>query len=197
MFDRTAGIVGNLAAQPWKHFMINNLSVRQLFWFSFVLTVICTLTMQLLNASLITSESPAGILSLQFSPYYSTTAVVLENWTPRQKLLAMFGLGFDYLYMVSYSATIFLGLMTVASNVPEKMKASTLFLTGFTWLAGGLDAAENYFHMQLVLTSIVDRYAWPATICATMKFLIIAITAGWLIAHARHLVQPSKPNGLT
>lgn len=86
----------------------------------------------------------------------------------------------DYLFLVAYSATLFLGLLMMADRVPPGLRRLTLGAAAAAWLVGAADALENYFLFQILLSPSNLQFAWPATASATVKFVLLGFTLGWL-----------------
>ena len=91
-------------------------------------------------------------------------------------------LGVDYLFMFLYPATMFLGLMLVVVHVPERLKMLTCSAALAVWGAGAADALENYCLAQMLVSPAAGGFAWPAAIFATIKFVLLGVTLGWLLA---------------
>ena len=49
------------------------------------------------------------------------------------------------------------------------------------WTAGVADAFENYFLARMLIAPTMQQYAWPATIAATVKFVVLGGTLAWLL----------------
>ena len=81
--------------------------------------------------------------------------------------------------MFLYAVTVFLGLLLVVVHVPERLKTITLGAAWAVWVAGAADALENYCLTQMLVNPAADWYAWPASIFATIKFMVLGVTLGW------------------
>ncbi|MBE3040100.1 MAG: hypothetical protein IMZ62_14985 [Chloroflexi bacterium] len=79
-------------------------------------TLVLFAVFQVLNTPLTTSAAPAGIVSHQFAWTPEKAQAILSSWEGRASLFAAFGLGFDYLFMPSYTLTVSLGALLVAGR---------------------------------------------------------------------------------
>jgi hypothetical protein len=77
-------------------------------------TLVLFAVFQVLNTPLITSPAPAGIVSHQFAWTPEKTQAILSSWDERASLFAAFGLGLDYLFMLSYALTVALVALLAA-----------------------------------------------------------------------------------
>jgi hypothetical protein len=116
---------------------------------------------------------------------------MVEEWGPRGQVWAALSLGVDYLFMFLYAVTIFLGLRLVADHVPERLRKFTRGAAWVVWVAAVADAAENYCLAQMLLYSSSDAYPWPAALFATIKFIVLGVTLGWLLAMYLRLARGS------
>ncbi|XGB40809.1 MAG: hypothetical protein LVS60_10255 [Nodosilinea sp. LVE1205-7] len=153
---------------------------KQLFYLSLVVTVLSSLALTAMGAPLTNSQTPWGILSFELCAYGSSCTAIVQSWNSSVQLKAALSLGVDYLFMVAYSATLFLGLLMMADPVPPGLRRLTLGAAAAAWLAGAADALENYFLFQILLSPSNLQFAWPATASATVKFILLGFTLGWL-----------------
>jgi len=130
--------------------------------------------------------SPQGIVSFELCAYAGSCRAIVEAWGPGGLVWAGLSLGLDYLFMFLYAVTIFLGLWLVVVHVPERLKKITFGAALAVWGAGAADALENYCLTQMLVGPAADGYAWPASILATIKFVVLGVTLGWwLLMHVR------------
>lgn len=143
-----------------------------------------------LNLPLMTPAAPAGILSHQFAWTTEKAHAILASWAGRPSLFAAFGLGFDYLFMLSYALTVALGTLLAAGH--QRHMAGGLRRLG-SWAAYGVfaaavfDALENIGQARQLLTGVVTTTVTIFVgVCATLKFTLLLIgilygLAGWLL----------------
>lgn len=125
---------------------------------------------------LATAEAPAGIISLEMAGTADRVDAILESWGARERLLAAFSLGLDYLFLVTYST--FFGLACISAGEAARTAGSRLaaladLLAWGQWLAATLDATENVALLYELLGSLWP--AWPliAFYCSSFKFALI------------------------
>jgi hypothetical protein len=155
---------------------------KRLFWISLLLTLATLGALIEIDLHLRNSLSPQGIVSYELCAYMGSCRAMVEAWGAGGQVWAALSLGVDYLFMLLYPATIFLGLTLVAVYVPERLRGFTLSAAWVVWAAGAADAAENYCLTQMLLNPSSDVYAFPAALFATLKFIVLGVTLGWLLA---------------
>jgi len=159
---------------------------RRLCWLSLMLAFVTLCAPIAIDLHLRNPVSPQGIVSFELCAYTSSCRAIVEAWGPVGQVWAALSLGLDYLFMFLYSATIFLGLLLIVAHVPERLKKFTLGAAWAVWGAGAADALENYCLTQMLVGPAADGYAWPASILATIKFVVLGVTLGWwLLMHVR------------
>jgi hypothetical protein len=154
---------------------------KRLFWISLVLTVATLAALAVIDQHLRSPVSPLGIVSFEVCAYAGSCRAIVESWGPGGQVWAALSLGVDYLFMVLYPATIFLGLLLVVVHVPDRLKKLTRRAAWAVWGAGAADAAENYSLVQMLVSPAADGYAWPAAMFATAKFIVLGFTLAWLL----------------
>jgi hypothetical protein len=152
---------------------------KRLCWISLVLMLATLGALIAIDLHLRNPVSPNGIVSFELCAYSGSCRAIVEAWGPVGQVWAALSLGLDYLFMFLYSATLFLGLLLVAVHVPERLKTITLGAAWAVWVAGAADAAENYCLTQILVNPAAGGCAWPASIFATIKFVVLGVTLGW------------------
>lgn len=141
---------------------------------------------RVIDAPLQTSAAPWGIISFELAGTGTRAQAMLDSWDARVRLFAAFGLGLDYLFMVSYAAAIGLA----AAWAGRQLGASRRWLVGLGvalgWgvaFAALLDAVEN-IALTVMLLAGAAAAPWPALAagCATVKFTLVLL--GFLFASA-------------
>jgi hypothetical protein len=139
-------------------------------------TIVIAVAMLIVDHPLKTQHAPLGIISLQLAGNTPAARLVVYDWHPRERLAAAFGLGLDYLFMLSYSVWFFFGCRWAADRW---MKANPFRGRLIGWLAWGailaavLDAAENVI-LLIFLQSDGKSVLYPLAFwCAVPKFLLI------------------------
>jgi hypothetical protein len=151
----------------------------RLAWLGLVLMLATLGALALIDLHLRNAVSPQGIVSFELCAYTGSCRAIVEAWGPGGQVWAALSLGLDYLFMLAYAAAIFLALRLVAARVPERLKMLTLGAAWAVWVAGAADAAENYCLTQMLVNPAAGRYAWPAALFATIKFVVLGVTLGW------------------
>lgn len=147
--------------------------LRMATWVSAIVALAALGVLAAIDRHLRGVTTPLGIVSYELCAYGGTCDAITASWQGRTRDLALFSLGFDYLFMVAYPAAISLVLWRVRMTLPPVLRGAVPLLAGGIWLAGALDAIENYHLFQLLAGGPGTRHAWPATCAATIKFLLI------------------------
>jgi hypothetical protein len=159
--------------------------------------VLLALTVALSAVLLITGEplrtevAPAGILSYEFAGSTTRAVEILDSWDEGAKSAAGFNLGLDYLYLLAYSTTIALAILWLTTGLEpgSPVLAAALLLAWGQWLAALLDALENVALVKMLLSAPADPWPAVAFICASIKFLLIALGLIATIAAAIHRLR--------
>lgn len=147
-------------------------------------TILIAVAMSIVDHPLKTNHAPLGIISLQLAGSTQAARLVVFDWHPKERLAAAFGLGLDYLFMLSYSVWFFLGCRWAAERW---MKSNLSRGRLFGWLAWGailaavLDAVENVI-LLIFLQSDGRSVLYPLAFwCAVPKFVLILMAVGiWI-----------------
>jgi hypothetical protein len=138
-----------------------------------------------LNAPLITSAAPGGIVTFELAGDIKPAAEILGSWDSRAQLFAAFGLGLDYLFMPAYALALSRGILLSAGRHAGAFAKLGAWLGCGALIAPLFDAVENFALWQFMLGDF--QALWPrlAATCATVKFaLLLAGLAyaliGWL-----------------
>ena len=148
------------------------------------LTLLLSAVLFLTGEPLRTRAAPAGILSYEFAGTTAKATEILNSWDESAKSAAGFNLGLDYLYLLAYSTTIALAIVWLTTGLELKppVLAAALLLAWGQWLAALLDAVENVALVTMLLNAPVDPWPAVAFICASIKFLLIALGLIYTIA---------------
>ena len=164
----------------------------RLAWLGLMLALVTLYALISIDLHLRNPVSPQGIVSFELCAYTSSCRAIVEAWGPVGQVWAGLSLGLDYLFMFLYSATIFLGLLLVVVHVPERIKMLTTGAAWAVWIAGAADALENYCLAQMLMSPAAGGYAWPASIFATVKFVVLGVTLGWLLVMTLRFARGSE-----
>jgi hypothetical protein len=152
--------------------------IRRLWYLSIVGSLLLVGLFAALHEPLKTDAARQGIISYEFARTQARAAEILASWTAAARLRAAFGLGLDYLFMVSYATAIGLGCVVVAAawrGWPARLGRR---LAWAVVLAALLDAVENVALWQQLLHGAAGCWALLAWFCASIKFALV--TAGLL-----------------
>jgi hypothetical protein len=149
-------------------------SQKSAFFGLLIFTLLLLSIFQVLNAEIITSAAPAGIVSHQLAWTPGKAREILASWNERASLFAAFSLGFDYLFMVSYSITVALGSLLVAGRHPGWMSRLSPLIAKGVFAAAIFDALENIFQARQLLYSVISLPVTVITgILACIKFSLL------------------------
>lgn len=153
-------------------------------------TIFLTILSQLLNSPLRTSAAPAGIVSFELARSPETAKLIIASWNKGTQLSAAFGLGLDYLYMVSYAFTISLACLLTADRMKGWLAHIGIIMGWGIFLAAVLDAIENV-GLMYSLVGYTGGF-WPEVSfwCATFKFAFIIL--GILFALVSRILSIKK-----
>ena len=140
------------------------------------LVALGVIDLQLRNA-----VSLQGVVSFELCAYSGSCRAIVEAWGPMGQIWAGLSLGLDYLFMPAYAAAIFFALRLAAERVPERFRRATRVVAWTAWGAAVMDAFENLALVRMLVSADADAQAWPAAICATVKFGLLAVALGWLV----------------
>jgi hypothetical protein len=163
---------------------------KPLLWGLLIATLFLLIVFQRINAPLVNSTAPAGIVSLQVAATPQRTLAILESWDIGTFLFAAFGLGFDYLFMILYALTVSLATLMAAGRAAGWLAGLGPWAAWGVILAALLDALENFGQAQEVLNGVIA--SWPAfiAVCAYLKFTLLSAgiiysLVAWLLSRKR------------
>jgi hypothetical protein len=159
---------------------------KRMFFPLLALTLVLFAVFRVLNAPLVTSAAPGGIVAFELAGNIKTTMGVIASWDQTAHLFAAFGLGLDYLFMPCYALALSLGTLLAAGRHGGWFKALGA-LAGWGTLAAALfDAVENFVLWKILLGAWVSPLPELAAVCAQIKFGLLALglvyaLAGWVL----------------
>ncbi|NUQ39244.1 MAG: hypothetical protein HUU23_15975 [Caldilineales bacterium] len=147
----------------------------RLFWICLALTLAAMAVLQRVDAPLRTAAAPQGIVSFELAGDLPTAQAILASWDARTRIFAGFSLGFDYLFMPLYAASIALALAWAAAQWRGGWIARLGL--GLAWgqvVAALCDAVENLALWRLLGGG---GEPWPALAqsMALIKFGLIGL----------------------
>lgn len=160
---------------------------KPLFYFFFAFTLVIFAIFRPLDAPLQTSAAPNGIVSFELARTLDSSQAIIRSWDSNARLIAAFGLGFDYLFMPVYAVALSLGLLLAGREKIKWYYNLTAWLGWGAFAAALFDMIENYGLWRVLTGSVDPMFPQIAAFCATIKFILLA--AGLLTALARSAVR--------
>jgi hypothetical protein len=160
-----------------------SISPRRLLGISGGTTLILLGVLGLSSQGLSTAAAPAGIFSWELTRDPLSVQRMIESWDARTRLLAAFGLGLDYVFMLSYAvmfSTACYALGRLLTRHAPGWARLAPWLAGGAWLAAGLDAVENIGLLQGLLNGPTAAWQSIAGGCAAVKFTLLGLTLLYL-----------------
>lgn len=159
--------------------MRNQGTVQRLFWPALILALTIFAAFSVLDAPLRNAAAPNGIVSFELAGSVANAQAIIDSWDARARLYAAFGLGLDYLFMVSYALAIGLGCLRAAGVMGRRWPQGAglgRLLAGGLAAAALLDAVENFALTKMLLAGAASA-PWPALAagCAAVKFVLIGL----------------------
>jgi len=151
----------------------------------FILTIVVSIALTIVDQPLKTKLTPHGIASFEFVA--SKVDQVLELWSEEARQNAFLSLGLDYLYMFLYTFSLSLACHLSAEKDREFKGGGRKpgdFLCWLILFALPLDAKENYALIQVLNLREEQMWALVAKWCATLKFSIILPVLGYVLGWA-------------
>jgi hypothetical protein len=151
----------------------------RLFWPLLLLNLL----FPLLLAGPNTAASPNGIVSLELAGTVARAQEILDSWDEAARIHAAFGVGLDYVFMLTYSTMLALACVWAA----EQWGARWAFMANLgralawgQWLAAIFDGIENYALLRM-LYEVAAPWPQVAAGFAWMRFLLLALGVGYIL----------------
>jgi hypothetical protein len=140
------------------------------------MTIILMVTFAVIGGPLTTSSAPNGIVSFELAFTASKAQAILDSWDATATLLAVFGLGLDYLLMLMYATALSLGCLWAGQALHLKHWPLASVAIPLAWLqvfAAILDAVENLGLLVITLRPVNAGWILVAGVCAAAKFALL------------------------
>lgn len=160
---------------------------KPLFYFFFACTLVIFGIFRPLDLPMQTSAAPNGIVSFELARTLDSSQAMIQSWDENARLIAAFGLGFDYLFMFIYAVALSLGLLLAGNAKPNWYHALTSWFGWGAFAAALFDMVENYALWSALTGSTDPIFPQLAAFCATIKFILLI--SGLLIALASKAVK--------
>lgn len=151
----------------------------RLFWLMLVANLLLPLGM----SGPYSAESPYGIVSLELAGTVARAEAIVASWDEAARIHAAFGIGLDYLFMLTYSTAMALACLWAAERWKATQPALARLGQLLAWgqgLAALLDGIENVALLRL-LYEVSPPWPQLAAACATLKFTLIGIGLGYTL----------------
>lgn len=175
-------------------------SARKAFFILFLLLALACLALFqfVLDPPLRTALAPLGIVSFELAWTVDAVRAILGSWDYATKVYASFGLGFDFLFMLSYTFALGLGTLMASGRMGKQFINTGKWIGWGIILAAVLDAAENILLFTIMTKGNYPPYALFASLAASLKFLLIFIGVifsllGLLTPRKTRSRSPKKP----
>lgn len=167
-----------------KHPLLRLSGQGRLFLLSTVaaLTIICLAILRVTDPSRL-SGKPPGIVGFELAGTAAASKRIVEGWGELGRTAAAFNLGFDYLFIVSYSTLMaLLCLWATARCSGLGLAAFGVLVAWLQWAAGLLDCIENAALLRILFHGVSNRAANIARVSSLGKFSLIACGAIYVIS---------------
>ncbi|MCI0750496.1 MAG: hypothetical protein L0Y35_01540 [Flammeovirgaceae bacterium] len=119
---------------------------------------------------------PYSIIAFEFAATPERAGEMVSLWRQNETIQAVYFLiGFDYLFMITYSAFLFLSCNQLAKSFSSGVRSFFTVLSFHQPAAALLDALENAALFQILSGSMEELWPIIAYGCAVPKFLFALV----------------------
>jgi hypothetical protein len=164
-------------------------TIKRLTYLLAISNVVIIVVMQVMGNAL----KPGGIIPFEFAWSVGQVQTMIASWQVKGVMHVLnFLLGFDYLFMLTYSSFLSLICLQLAASFTPNPSRFFLILAWLQPVAALLDAIENFALYQSANGSSEEFWPRLAYICAIPKFAIV-LTAilSWISISIVRLVKPN------
>ncbi len=154
---------------------------KPLFFTFLALTLGMFAVFRVLDTPLQTPAAPSGIVSFELAWSPGNAQAMVSSWSEYARLLAAFGLGFDFLFMPIYALALSLGILLAAGRQRGALSALGAWMGWAALLAPLFDTVENYGLLHSLLSPLISLWPLVASICATVKFALLLLGLAYAI----------------
>lgn len=164
-----------------SHFLVSLPLIHQkrVFVASLVASIVLVIVFNWTGRWLTTPAAQLGIVSYEFAGTPQRSQEILASWDQTARISAAFGLGLDYIFMLTYATSIALGCIWAGRTLSEIGWPFARLATWLVWgvyLAAGFDALENVALMiQLMQAQGSSPWVEVSLMSATIKFGLLFI----------------------
>ncbi len=146
---------------------------RPLFNFFLLLTIAIFGIFYFIDQPLQTSAAPSGTVSFELARTPETARSILDSWDANARLIAAFGLGFDFLFMPVYALALSFGLLLAGHGKANWYRRLTMWMGWGAFAAALFDAVENYALLRVLIGDVDTVFPLVAAVCALTKFTLL------------------------
>jgi hypothetical protein len=148
-----------------------------LFIFLVSTTILLMLALNILGVSLRTNVAPAGIISYELAGSVDRSRSIIESWDSKQRILAGFHLGLDFLFIFIYPSAIAFCLVWISDTIESSQIVLNLLIivAWLMFLAVLLDFLENCLLLIMLLNGPTPTWTFIARWSAILKFGIVIV----------------------
>ncbi|MBL0173384.1 MAG: hypothetical protein IPP90_22385 [Gemmatimonadaceae bacterium] len=159
--------------------------MRLLTWLFFAtLSLILMLQLRGFDETLRTVDTPGGIVGYELAWSATQASTYLDAWRLADALeIAKVSLGIDFAFLLAYPLMFATGVALLL-RVPPAVTFDRVgaVLRRAVLLCIPLDATENLALWRMIDHGASDTLAHLAAACASVKFLLVIVTALWCLA---------------
>lgn len=164
---------------------------------SFAICTVTTAAMAYVDSKYHTAAAPLGIVNLELARTPAMAQLILDSWSRGTGMNAWvaFGIGFDYLYLLTYGALFALVSASIAAKLAPSAPGLAKIARIVAWLqfvAPICDAVENVGLMAMLSRAGTDPWVTVSTGFALAKFACLGFALS-LVVFVGPLALRAKP----
>lgn len=170
--------------------------MRILTWLFFAtLSLILLLQLRGFDSDLRTPDTPNGIVGYELAWSAANAEPMIAAWRANDVIeTAKVSLGVDFVFLVAYPLMFATGIgLLVRTPAIVKFDIVGARLARVVLLCIPLDAIENLVLWHMLNVGATNTLAHLATICASIKFLLVIVAAMWSVMALARRVAPFGP----
>ncbi len=158
-------------------YKLSKTSEKKLTTSSILLLIILFLVMHYFDSPLHNSISTSGIVSFELAKTLTKTEAILNSWNTISKTAAGMSLGFDFIFLVTYSLVFSLLIHKLNEYLWKGSKIHIIgtILIWCMFLAAFFDIIENIALIKLLLGDLQQTWSTISYYFASFKFSLLAI----------------------
>ena len=135
----------------------------------------------IVNSHLQTPSAVHGMVSFQLCAFDSSCEAILKEWDAPQREMAMFSLGFDYLFIPLYACALVAILKRVQRRLGRSSGWATSLAVTAVLVAAFCDVVENLMLVQVLQAQAATAFSDSASYLAALKFVLLGLAALWAV----------------